>query len=50
MAETLPRVKKTFAADFSVELRGKLEADRPRFKAPEDVRRIDAMIAALAAP
>jgi hypothetical protein len=50
MAETLPRVKKTFSADFSVELRRKLEADRPRFKAPEDVRRIDAMIAALAAP
>ena len=50
MAETLPRVKKTFAADFRVELRRKLEADRPRFKAPEDARRIDAMIAALGAP
>lgn len=50
MAETLPRVKKTFAADFSVELRRKLEADRPRFKAPEDARRIDAMIAALGTP
>jgi len=50
MAETLPRVKKTFSADYRVELRKKLEADRPRFKAPEDARRIDAMIAALAAP
>ncbi len=50
MAETLPRVKKTFSADFSVTLRKKLEADRPRFKASEDVRRIDAMIAALGTP
>lgn len=50
MAETLPRVKKTFSADYRIELRKKLEDDRPRFKSAEDVRRIDAMIAALGTP
>ncbi len=50
MAESLPRMKRAFSADFRVELRKKLEADRPRFKSAEDVRRIDAMVAALAAP
>ena len=34
MAETLPRVKKSFAADFRVELRQKLEADRPASRCP----------------
>jgi hypothetical protein len=50
MAETLPRVKKTFSADYRITLRKKLEADRPRFKSAEDARRIDAMIAALGTP
>jgi hypothetical protein len=50
MAETLPQAKKAFAADFRIELRKQLAADRPHFKASEDVRRIDAMVAALGAP
>ena len=44
MARTLPQIKKAFAPDYRIELRKKLEADRVRFKADEDIRRIDAMI------
>ncbi len=44
MARTLPRLKHAFPPEYRIELRKKLEADRVRFKADEDIRRIDAMI------
>lgn len=44
MARTLPRLKQAFPPEYRIELRKKLEADRVRFKADEDIRRIDAMI------
>ena len=44
MAETLPSMKKSFAPDYRIELRKKLEADRATFSRPQDARDIQQML------
>jgi hypothetical protein len=48
MAETLPTFKKAFPPSYVEELKQKLSAVRPKISEPENVRRIDSMLATLA--
>ncbi len=47
MTNTLPQIKKTFSADYAVELRKKLESDKSKFKSNDDINRINKMLAEL---
>jgi hypothetical protein len=49
MAQTLPRVKKTFSPEYRVELARKLAKDKSEFADPKDLQRMDAMLSDLKA-